>query len=147
MIDKQRETMPAHRIETRPATEEERKYVNAALKTHAGQVGGIHAESGTISVLALQDDELIGAVMGPVFWNWFLADLVWVAESERGHGIGKELMQTAERQARAKGLTGIYLWSGSWQAPGFYERLGYEQYATFNDFPPGHQRLGFRKYL
>jgi hypothetical protein len=45
------------------------------------------------------------------------------------------------------GLTGIYLWTQSWQAGGFYAKLGYEQFTEFADFPPGHSRLGFRKYL
>ena len=56
-------------------------------------------------------------------------------------------MQRAEERARELGLAGIYLWTQSWQAPGFYSKLGFENFVAFENCPPGHQRLGFRKYL
>ncbi len=57
------------------------------------------------------------------------------------------VMLAAEEQARNMKLTGIYLWTESWQAPGFYKKLGYSQFVEFRNFPPGHSRLGFCKYL
>ena len=65
----------------------------------------------------------------------------------RRRGIGKGVMQATEQQARALGLSGVYLWTESWQAPAFYQKLGYERFVEFEHFLPGHQRLGFRKYL
>ncbi len=98
-------------------------------------------------VLAFDGDERVAAVSGFCFWNWLFADLVWVHPARRGTGLGRQIMQKAEEQARAMGLTGIYLWTASWQASDFYAKIGYERYVVFNDFPPGHQRFGFRKYL
>ncbi|MCG8333861.1 MAG: histone acetyltransferase, partial [Proteobacteria bacterium] len=38
-------------------------------------------------------------------------------------------------------------WTQSWQAAEFYEQLGYVEFARFDDFPKGHQRIGFRKLM
>lgn len=56
-------------------------------------------------------------------------------------------MNAAELRASERKLTGIYFWTESWQAPRFYAKLGYEQFVEFKNCPPGHSRLGFRKYL
>ena len=119
----------------------------ACLRTHAAKVGGVVSEMKPFSVLASADGTLVAGVIGKVFWNWFYADLVWVAEEFRGQGIGTRVMRAAEERARQMKLTGIYLWTQTWQAPGFYKKLGYTQFVEFQDFPPGHSRLGFRKYL
>jgi GNAT superfamily N-acetyltransferase len=119
----------------------------ACLKGHARKSNGVVAEEKPFSVLAFMEERLVGGVIGKVFWNWLYADLVWVEEEYRGRGIGSEVMKTAEERARGMKLTGIYLWTETWQAPPFYRKLGYEQYVEFKDFPPGHCRLGFRKYL
>jgi GNAT superfamily N-acetyltransferase len=139
--------MPQFRIEYRPATENEEKFVISSLKKHTSDVKGVNTKDEPFSVLVFNSDELVGAVIGKTFWNWLYADLVWVAEKCRGSRIGTDIMAKTEEKARMMGLTGIYLWTETWQAPAFYSKLGYENYVVFNDFPPGHKRLGFRKYL
>jgi GNAT superfamily N-acetyltransferase len=99
------------------------------------------------SVLAISQNEVVGGLIGKVFFNWLDAELIWVEKSFRGCGIGGRVLQIAEQAGRGRNLTGIYLWTQSWQAPDFYRKLGSEQFADFHDFPPGHRRLGFRKYL
>jgi GNAT superfamily N-acetyltransferase len=73
--------------------------------------------------------------------------MVWVEEEFRSRDIGTSVMKAAEEWARNKKLTGIYLWTQSWQAPLFYQKLGYECFAELRDLPLGHSRIGFRKYL
>lgn len=49
-----------------------------------------------------------------------------VAHDKRGLGIGKKLMQEAEKLAKANGLHKIYLHTGTgWKAVEFYEMLGF----------------------
>jgi len=119
----------------------------ACLRGHARKFNGVVAEEEPFSVLAFMEERLVGGLIGKVFWNWLYADLVWVEEEFRGQGIGRDVMRAGEERARGMKLTGIYLWTESWQAPLFYRKLGYTQYIEFEDFPPGHSRLGFRKYL
>jgi ribosomal protein S18 acetylase RimI-like enzyme len=119
----------------------------ASLRRHAASSNGVLTEDKPLSVLAFMEERLVGGLIGKVFWNWLYADLVWVEEEFRGRGIGTRVMRTAEEHALNMKLTGIYLWTETWQAPGFYTKLGYTQFVEFKNFPPGHNRLGFFKYL
>ena len=139
--------MAAHRLEVRAATATEEDAARACLTEHAREVGAAAPNDEPFSVLALCEDKVVGGLIGRIFWNWLYADLVWVEKSFRGSGIGKDVMRKAEEKARELGLAGIYLWTETWQAPGFYSKLGFENFVVFDNFPPGHQRLGFRKYL
>ena len=128
-------------------TKEVKETAIACLRRHAARSNGVLTEDKPFSVLAFMEERLVGGLIGNVFWNWLYADLVWVEEEFRGQGIGSDVMKAGEDRARDMKLTGIYLWTETWQAPLFYQKLGYSQYVEFKDFPPGHCRLGFRKYL
>lgn len=91
--------------------------------------------------------ELVGVLTGDLLWDWFYIDELWVDESQRGTGLGKKLMSRAEEYAAAHTLTGLWLWTQSWQAAAYYERLGYREFTRFPDFPKGHFRVGLRKQL
>ena len=80
-------------------------------------------------------------------WDWLYVDELWVCPTLRGEGIGRQLMQLAEEFAISQDLRGIWLWTQSWQAEGFYRQLGYREFTRFEDFPRGHSRIGFKKQL
>ena len=71
----------------------------------------------------------------------------WVEQSQRGRGLGTQLFQAAEQEARRRGCTQIVLMTFSFQAPSFYERHGFEVLATVDDHPRGHRNLLMRKRL
>ena len=159
MTEAQSQQRPLYRIEVRAATEDETRAARACLSQHAIETGGVvpSPTSGTawtmwdddqlFSVLAILRARVVGGLIGKIFWNWMDAELVWIEKPFRGRGIGTEVLQTAEKTARDRRLTGICLWTASWQAPDFYKQLGFEQFAEFDNFPPGRKRIGFRKYL
>jgi len=72
---------------------------------------------------------------------------LWVAEEYRGKGVGSALLQAAETNARDQGCTVAIVSSHSFQAPGFYTRLGYEQQASIGDHPVGHSSVFLAKRL
>jgi GNAT superfamily N-acetyltransferase len=119
----------------------------ASLRKHSAVSNGVLTEDKPFSVLAYIEERLVGGLIGKVFWNWLYADLVWVEEEFRSQGIGTRVMRAAEDRALKMKLTGIYLWTETWQAPPFYTRLGYTQFVEIKNFPPGHSRLGFLKYF
>ena len=99
-----------------------------------------------LSVLLRDDDGIVvGGLSGVVQWNWLFVSLLYVSEELRGQGFGRALMKEAEREAVVMGCTHIYLDTFSFQARGFYERLGYEVFGQLEDFPPGHSRYFLRK--
>ena len=90
---------------------------------------------------------LITALTADLLWQWLYVDELWVDESCRGKGIGKQLMMQAETYAKEQQLAGLWLWTQSWQAPLFYQNLGFKEFTRFDNFPSGYSRIGLRKQL
>ena len=136
------------RASDKPCPDEVKAAALAALRTQTeNTVGAIQVEGKPLLLLAWMEDRIVGGVSAKAFYNWLYIALVWVEEEFRGRGIGTDLMNCAEQEARHRKLTGIYLWTESWQAPVFYSKLGYTQFVEFKNCPPGHTRIGFCKYL
>ncbi len=91
------------------------------------------------------EGELIGGVSGRTIYGHYLIEVVWVAASMRGRGLGAKLMKEAERRARELGCYGAQVDTASFQAPGFYEKLGFRVIGTVEGFPRGHARLFLQK--
>ena len=51
--------------------------------------------------------------------------MVWVREDRRGEGWGTRLMAAAEEEARERGCQRVAVSSFTFQAPAFYQQLGY----------------------
>ena len=90
---------------------------------------------------------VIGGLWGGSAYDWFFVDLLFVPEHLRGHGVGKQLMRTAEETAIARGCLGICLDSFTFQAPAFYTKLGYREVGVIPNQPKGESRIIFRKLL
>lgn len=80
-------------------------------------------------------------------FEWLFVHLLWVAEPYRGQGVGSRLITQAEEAARQKHCRGAYLDTFTFQAPKFYQRLGYREFGRLDDFPFGHSRIWFAKRL
>jgi ribosomal protein S18 acetylase RimI-like enzyme len=72
---------------------------------------------------------------------------MWVDPSRRRQGLGRELLTAVEDQARGRGCRWAKLNTWEFQAPEFYERLGYLVYGREIDYPPGHTNYLMRKDL
>ena len=73
--------------------------------------------------------------------------LLWVRGDRRNSGLGGQLMAAAIAEARARGCTLMFLSTHSFQARGFYEKLGFELIATIPDKPLGHAEHWMRLQL
>lgn len=72
---------------------------------------------------------------------------LWVDAAERGQGTGSALLRAAEAHATARGCRIMFLATHNFQAPAFYERLGYTRQSVLQDHPVGHTSLIFAKRL
>jgi ribosomal protein S18 acetylase RimI-like enzyme len=98
--------------------------------------------------LGLYDgDALFGGLIGQLNWNWLHIQVLAVPEQLRGHSLGRALVTQAEREAEAFGCVGIWVDTFSFQAPGFYERLGYVRFGELPNYPDAETRIFFRKML
>jgi ribosomal protein S18 acetylase RimI-like enzyme len=71
----------------------------------------------------------------------------WVHKELRGQDLGTQLLQAVEREALNHGCQQIVLESFSFQAPGFYQKLGFETFAILENHPRGYQHHYLRKGL
>ncbi len=91
--------------------------------------------------------EVQGGLLGLTYWHWLFIDWLWLARSQRGRGVGSELLRRAEAIARTRGCTDAYTDTFSFQAPGFWSRNGYAEFGRLDEMPRGHARQWFRKRL
>ena len=88
-----------------------------------------------------------GGLCGASFAGWLFVELLWLPEALRRGGIGTRLMRAAEAEATRRFCRGVWLDTYSFQARGFYEKLGYTLFGTLDDCPPGFQRFYLYKRL
>jgi GNAT superfamily N-acetyltransferase len=95
-----------------------------------------------------ENGEIAGGVSGNHgTFGWLYVSTLWVREDLRGRGFGRELMKRIEAEAVRHGCKNVFLNTMSFQAPEFYEKLGYTVFAELEDFPGEHSRMFFRKKL
>jgi len=98
----------------------------AGVREHNAEHMG-REKSKPLSVVARdEDDKLIGGVSGRTVYQHFLIDVVWVDKKTRGTGLGRRLMELAESEAKKQGCVAAQVDTLSFQAPVFYEKLGFE---------------------
>lgn len=119
--------------------------VAGVRRFNAGQAGP--ADVGHLVVVSRDEaGGLQGGIAGRTAYRHFLIDVVWVHESARGTGLGRALMDAAEQEAIRRGCVAAQVDTLSFQAPGFYQRLGFGIIGTVPDFPAGHERYFLLKH-
>ncbi len=99
-----------------------------------------------LEVFLIDDRQKIRAgLVGLTRWNWLLIETLWVDESLRKLGFGSRMMALAEQEAKGRGCTEAILDTFSFQAKGFYEKLGYEMFAQVDDYPSGYSFYQLKK--
>ena len=74
--------------------------------------------------------------------------MTWVREDHRGTGVGTSAMTAFENEARSRGCTHVFVTSFTFQAPGFYQRLGYREIFRWESVPTaGRDDVHLRKEL
>ncbi len=100
-----------------------------------------------IHLVAGEEGAVIGGLLGSTSYRYLHIDAVFVPDHLRGTGIGRKMVLMAETEAEKRGCVGAWLDTFSFQARGFYEKLGYSLLGELPDNPPGHTRFFFRKKL
>lgn len=88
-----------------------------------------------------------GGATGYVGWGWLYVERLWVDGEFRGRHIGTELMMRLERLALDRGVNRFQVGTTSFQALGFYQKLGYDIFAELADHPPGHTDYFLKKIV
>lgn len=91
--------------------------------------------------------EIICGISGYTWARCCYIAYLWVHEAHRRRGLASALIRRVEDEARRLGCAVVIVSSHSFQAPGFYERMGYEVVATVANHPVGHANIVFSKVL
>mgnify|MGYP000426217307 CR=1 FL=1 len=136
------------RIEERPVSDEEKAAIKSGFEALNDKAGTPPHHTESISYVAVNEHGAVaGAVYGYIRWDWVYIDILYVSDGYRDQGLGTQLMNKVEDMARTRGMTGLHLTTHDWQGSKFYEKLGYTLYGTLDNFPKGHKRLAYCKYL
>jgi len=93
------------------------------------------------------DGSLLGGAFG---WTWggtCYIRYLFVPVNMRKQGQGTMLVRAVEEDAKSRGCQQIVLETHDFQAPGFYQKLGFEVVSRVGDYPRGHQYLTLVKRL
>ncbi len=98
-------------------------------------------------VIPVRDDDgsVTGGLWGYTSFQWLHVQMLFVPQPLRRHGVGSTVMSSAELEARRRGCRRTYVDAFSFQASGFYRKLGFTVFGVLADFPPGYDRLYFQK--
>lgn len=120
--------------------------IDGMLAYHASH--GHPRKTDTFSIVLKNDNQqFLGCVIVTFLWNGMEIQTLWVEESIRKLGWGRKLMLAAEAEALKRGCTLAYTNTFTWQAPQFYEKLGYTLYGKLENFPAGSELSYFCKKL
>ncbi|HEY1710811.1 MAG TPA: GNAT family N-acetyltransferase [Rhizomicrobium sp.] len=100
-------------------------------------------------VAAVRDDggKVVGGVIGRLAGDSVYMEVVYNDENVRGTGLGTRAMHLVEAEAKRLGASEAWLYTMSFQAKPFYEKLGYSQFGKLNWLDGKHKRHFMRKDL
>jgi GNAT superfamily N-acetyltransferase len=132
---------------------ERRNPGKASRELWAGLLRFNRAKAGPVRyshlVISARDGKgkIVGGAILQSYWEETYVELLWLSEKMRGEGVGRDLMREAERHARKRGSVLIHLNTYSFQAPRFYEKLGYRRFGAMSGSPKGASRYFYAKRL
>ncbi len=114
--------------------------IRFGISSHAYAAMGLPEQAWWPHNFFLRDErgEIVGGALGNLWGAWLYLDYLWVDRSLRGKGQATRLITAAEEQAMARGCTGAFLSTFSFQARPLYEKLGYHVFGEEKDHPKGH---------
>jgi ribosomal protein S18 acetylase RimI-like enzyme len=101
----------------------------------------------SLSCFLYDGGTMLGGIDGFTWGGYARVDYLWVAGQLRGRGLGTQLLDAAEVEARRRGCATIVLDTHSFQAPELYRARGYIEIGTTTDTPRGYSQTLFQKPL
>jgi GNAT superfamily N-acetyltransferase len=99
---------------------------------------------------AVQRDASGNIVAGISGYTWggvCFVSYLWVDANHRAKGLGRTLLQMAEKNAIERRCAVVLLSTHRFQSPEFYVRMGYQQHASVSNHPVGYSNIFYAKRL
>lgn len=94
-----------------------------------------------------QQGNLIAGMVAETFGNWLEIEYLYVQENLRGQGIGSNILNRAEKEARERKCKYSFVNTYQFQAPDFYKKHGYEEVFALKEYPYTGERYYYTKAL
>ena len=131
---------------TSSPSEEDEAYVVA--QTRAYNEAFMPNDVKSLCVFArAEDGRIVGGLTGKTYWNYLDVSFLWVHEKYRRAGHATALIAAAETEALNRGCSNVLLDTFSFQALGFYKKLGYAEFGRLSGFTGNHERHYLHKSL
>jgi GNAT superfamily N-acetyltransferase len=133
-------------IEEEPSAADVRALENGLYRYNVEQTG---RDDGRWLAIFVRDAEgkITAGLSGWTWAGWLKVSNLWVRHDLRRKRLGSDLLKAAETEAAARGCTRATLDTYSFQAPNFYQRLGYRIVAAVDNLPAGHKHYTLVKDL
>jgi len=125
---------------------ESREVINRGLSEFNAKHLGDHKWTGLDVYVRDATGQLVAGLIGECVLDLLYVHTLWVTESLRGRGLGTRILKAAEDDALQRGCRVVVLNTLSFQAPAFYQKLGYERTGV-TEFQPGVQKIYMQKRL
>lgn len=134
---------------THHVTLQDKEELLTGLRAYNAQFLNLANFSGDIAVYARDENGVMtGGLIGTRKGDWLNIDFLWVSEGARGSGLGSQVINAAEEEARRQGCRHALVDTASFQARPFYEKQGYALQFSVQDYPhEGMQRHYLAKRL
>ncbi len=121
---------------------------NRQHQNHFGKPATPTEDFDTFSLAVWDDGTLIGGIVASQSYENYHIKGLAVDPVYQGQDIGSELIRRLESHAKSHQASSITLSTKSYQALGFYQKLGYQEYTRLEDVPiTGVTKYHLVKYL
>lgn len=141
-------------IHDRNMTTGEYERMKSGFDEHALEHGVAIQSADRLGFVAMEGNTFAGCASGLAYKNgrqyngWFFLTDLFVEKAFRTRGLGTKLLQALEEKVAKLGVRYLWAWTAGYEAPAFYQKQGYEQFAELeNWYSDGSSRLAFRKQL
>ena len=111
--------------------------VDSGLGAFNDEAAPLHEVQPMACFARAEDGTVVGGAVGRSWGGCAEIRQLWVAATLRKQGLGARLVGAFEEHARTKGCIYVYVETFSFQAPSFYERLGYVTEYVRRGYPHG----------
>lgn len=94
-----------------------------------------------------EQGNLIAGMVAETFGNWLEIEYLYVQENLRGQGLGSNILNRAEKEARERKCKYSFVNTYQFQAPDFYKKHGYEEVFALKEYPYTGERYYYTKVL
>lgn len=106
------------------SSEEQKEHIHRRLQDYNAR---FMKEFSDFSCHIEENGVIVAGIVAESVGDTVEVDFLFVDEACRGRGLGKTLLEHVETAAREQGMRRVLLNTYSFQAPGFYEKMGYQE--------------------